>query len=140
MVDHPRRPVMSCHLEEGPMPGYRACRRLRFRQFLSAFLLPLCLGLLGSARADQPVPMPPLLIRREQTALGLLAAEARLHQAEWETVYAVTRMYCTLVYSRVQLRFVNQSFDEQTLTILSRLKKQLEDRKLRKLRGYDKWV
>ncbi len=41
-------------------------------------------------------------IRRQQAALGVTAASARLDQAEHETVYAVTRNYFTVLYAREQ--------------------------------------
>jgi len=45
-----------------------------------------------------------LPIRRKQACLGVTIAEAGLAQAEWETVYAVTRTYFGVVYARQQLR------------------------------------
>src|SRR5208282_5903171 len=45
-----------------------------------------------------------LPIRREQACLGVRIAEASLNQAEWETVYAVTRTYYGVIYARQQLR------------------------------------
>lgn len=45
-----------------------------------------------------------LPIRRKQACLGVTIAYAGLCQAEWETVYAVTRTYFGVVYSRQQLR------------------------------------
>ena len=44
-----------------------------------------------------------LPIRRKQARLGVTIAEASLSQAEWETVYAVTRTYFGVVYARQQL-------------------------------------
>ncbi len=41
-------------------------------------------------------------IRREQAALGVTIASAGLHQAEWETSYAVTRNYFSLMYAKKQ--------------------------------------
>jgi outer membrane protein TolC len=45
-----------------------------------------------------------LPIRRRQACLGVRIAEAGLDQAEWETMYAVTRTYFGVVYARDQLR------------------------------------
>jgi outer membrane protein TolC len=44
-----------------------------------------------------------LPIRRKQACLGVTIAAARLSQAEWETIYAVTRTYFGVVYARQQL-------------------------------------
>src|SRR5262249_40216406 len=43
-----------------------------------------------------------LPIRREQAALGVTIAAASLEQAQQETVYAVTRLYHTVLYARAQ--------------------------------------
>jgi outer membrane protein TolC len=48
-----------------------------------------------------------LPIRRRQACLGITIAEAGLGQAEWETVYAVTRTYFGVVYARQQLHVVD---------------------------------
>jgi outer membrane protein TolC len=45
-----------------------------------------------------------LPIRRQQAHLGIDIAEAGLHQAEWETVYAVTRTYYSVLYARMQVQ------------------------------------
>ena len=45
-----------------------------------------------------------LPLRRKQSCLGITIAYAGLCQAEWETVYAVTRTYFGVVYARQQLR------------------------------------
>jgi outer membrane protein TolC len=45
-----------------------------------------------------------LPLRRQQACLGIEIAEASLHQAEWETVYAVTRTYYSVIYARAQLQ------------------------------------
>src|SRR5207302_10651083 len=41
-------------------------------------------------------------IRRKQAALGVVIATAGANQAEWETIYAVTRNYYTYGYARTQ--------------------------------------
>lgn len=45
-----------------------------------------------------------LPIRKEQAALGVTIASAGLNQAEWETRYAVTRTYLSVLYAREQQR------------------------------------
>jgi outer membrane protein TolC len=45
---------------------------------------------------------PDLPIRRQQSLRGLDAAEAELYQTEYDTSYAVIRMYYTAVYARQQ--------------------------------------
>jgi outer membrane protein TolC len=192
------------------MPGYSVRRRFPPNRILLGFLLPVLIGLLGSSRAADVLPVPdtvvekqpvkdaqparddaatPLLLdlegcrrlalerqpalaayrasvangyakikalenlgslaehfrkdlpfRRQQAAIGVSSSEARLHQAEWETVYAVTRMYWTLAYARSQLRLADQAFDPKSPTSLTQLKTKLEDRKFRRLKGYDKWA
>jgi outer membrane protein TolC len=46
---------------------------------------------------------PDLPIRRRQSCLGLTAARAELYQAEYDTFYAVIRLYYSAVYARQQL-------------------------------------
>jgi outer membrane protein TolC len=41
-------------------------------------------------------------VRRKQAALGVGAAAAGVSQAEWETIYAVTRNFFTVQYARIQ--------------------------------------
>jgi outer membrane protein len=43
-----------------------------------------------------------LPIRRQQACLGVVIARAGLAQAEWETIYAITRTYYTAVYAHKQ--------------------------------------
>ena len=64
------------------------------------------------ARGAQALCVPVFIardlpIRRQQACLGVTIAEASLSQAEWETVYAVTRTYFGVVYARQQLRVVD---------------------------------
>lgn len=47
-----------------------------------------------------------LPIRKQQAACGVTIAQAGLDQAEWETIYAVTRSYFTMVYAQKQARLV----------------------------------
>jgi outer membrane protein TolC len=49
-----------------------------------------------------PVIGRSLPIRRKQACLGITIAQAGLDQAERETVYAVTRLYFTVLYARAQ--------------------------------------
>jgi outer membrane protein TolC len=44
--------------------------------------------------------------RRQQACLGVTIAQAALEQAEWETRYAVTRNYFSVVYARDQVKVV----------------------------------
>jgi outer membrane protein TolC len=64
-----------------------------------------------------------LQIRRHQAALGVASAEGQLHQAEWETVYAVTRTYWAVVYAREQAALARR-----VLTALDELKKSLPNK------------
>jgi outer membrane protein TolC len=48
-----------------------------------------------------------LPIRRQQACLGVTIAQASLSQAEWETIYAVTRTYFGVVYARQQQRVLD---------------------------------
>jgi len=54
-----------------------------------------------------------LCIRQRQASLGVKVAEARLHQAECETLYAVTRLYWTAVYAKSQLAYTDQVLAEE---------------------------
>jgi outer membrane protein TolC len=47
-----------------------------------------------------------LPVRRKQASLGMAIAEAGLTQAEWETVYAVTRTYYGALFARQQEKVV----------------------------------
>jgi outer membrane protein TolC len=61
-------------------------------------------------RALEQLPSIPLLtarelaIRRQQAGLGVTIASAALTQIEWETIYAVTRTYFSVLYAREQQR------------------------------------
>jgi outer membrane protein TolC len=46
--------------------------------------------------------------RRQQACLGITIAEAALEQAEWETRYAITRNYFSVVYAREQVKIVSE--------------------------------
>jgi outer membrane protein TolC len=43
-----------------------------------------------------------LPIRRRQASLGVVVASAGLEQAQWETIYAITRNYFSVLYARSQ--------------------------------------
>jgi outer membrane protein TolC len=47
-------------------------------------------------------------IRRQQAYLGIQVAQAQLTQAEWETIYAVTRTYVGVLYAQAQLRVADR--------------------------------
>ena len=47
---------------------------------------------------------PDLPVRRCQARIGLSIAQAQLIQQEWETTYAATRTYLTVLYAREQAR------------------------------------
>jgi outer membrane protein TolC len=55
---------------------------------------------------------PDLPTRRKQAALGVTIATAGLHQAEWDTVYAVTRTYLSAVYAREVLALADAAAEE----------------------------
>jgi outer membrane protein TolC len=50
-------------------------------------------------------------IRRKQAALGVVIATAGLKQAEWDTVYAVTRTYFTVLYAQAQQRVAKDAVE-----------------------------
>jgi outer membrane protein TolC len=51
-------------------------------------------------------------IRRNQACWGITIAEAGLLQAEWETRYAVTRNYFSMIHARNQLTVVDSVLDK----------------------------
>ncbi len=83
---------------------------------------------------------PDLCIRRQQAALAVLIAEARLHQVEIETRYSVTRLYWTAVYAQDQLRQVEQALEGkgQRGKNLRTIKEDLD--KFRPERGEARWI
>jgi outer membrane protein TolC len=56
---------------------------------------------------------PDLKTRKQQAAEGIRAAEARLHQAEWSSVYAVTRNYWSVVYAQSQRRLADVALEKE---------------------------
>lgn len=69
-----------------------------------------------------------LPIRQHQAELGLQAAEARLHQVEVDTLYAVNRCYWTVVYAQSQLETVDEALSENKEKFnLNSLKVEMEE-------------
>src|SRR5262249_45657067 len=65
------------------------------------------------ARGLCSLKQPPLIarslpIRRQQACLGITIHQAGLDQAQAETVYAVTRLYFTVLFARAQKQVVDQ--------------------------------
>src|SRR5262249_13160892 len=46
--------------------------------------------------------------RRQQAALGVEVAQAQLTQAEWDTIYSVTRTYVGVLYAQAQLKVADR--------------------------------
>jgi outer membrane protein TolC len=89
----------------------------------------------AKARAVDDLRLAPLVahdipIRRKQSALGVQIAEARVVQAEQETIYAVTRNYLTVLYARQQEALVDRALEN--LRDLKDTVKQIVDDGLRK--------
>jgi outer membrane protein TolC len=89
----------------------------------------------AKARALDDLRLAPLVahdipIRRKQSALGVQIAEARVAQAEQETIYAVTRNYLTVLYARKQDALVEKALEN--LKDLKDTVKQIVDDGLRK--------
>jgi outer membrane protein TolC len=82
-----------------------------------------------------------LYVRQRQAALGVVAAEARLRQAEVETLYSVTRLYWTAVYATNQLSLVETALSkkEGAADSLYTLRKNLETLR-RKRQKEDVWL
>lgn len=55
---------------------------------------------------------PDLRIRRHQACLSVSIAQAGLNQAEWDTLYAVTRTYLAAVYALQQEEVINSRLKE----------------------------
>ena len=55
---------------------------------------------------------PDLPIRREQACLGIRVAQAQCRQAEWETVYAVTRNYVSALHAYQQAALAETAIEE----------------------------
>ncbi|HKB40393.1 MAG TPA: TolC family protein [Gemmataceae bacterium] len=75
------------------------------------------LFLAGLLRHDLPT-------RRKQSQLGILAAQAQLNKAEWDTVYSATRTYLSAVYASKQLQVADKALGpEKDVTTLNYLRK-----------------
>lgn len=70
-----------------------------------------------------------LPIRKEQASLGVTIAAAGLQQAEWETLYAITRNYFSAVYARKQEQVANDVIDKLKVT-RDRVAKLLKDKEV----------
>lgn len=57
-----------------------------------------------------------LPIRRKQAALGVTVAAAGLKQAEWDTIYAVTRNYFTVLFGQAQQKVAQEAVDNLRAT------------------------
>jgi outer membrane protein TolC len=55
-------------------------------------------------------------VRKKQAELGVVIATAGLNQAEWETIYAVTRNYFTVLYAREQRKLAEGVIDRLKAT------------------------
>jgi outer membrane protein TolC len=55
--------------------------------------------------------------RRHQSDLGVTIAEAGVAQAEWETIYAVTRTYFSVLYAQKQAALLKGSIEKLQVTM-----------------------
>lgn len=74
-----------------------------------------------NSRALQDLRVPRFLardlpIRRQQASLGVAIAAAGLDQAGYDTVYAVTRTYYSVLYARAQKQVVDKTLDRLKAT------------------------
>jgi outer membrane protein TolC len=100
-----------------PALDLAACRQLALEQqpALKAYRASHAAAATG-ARALDDLRLAPLVahdipIRRKQSALGVQIAEARVAQAEQETLYAVTRNYLTYLYAKQQEALAAKALD-----------------------------
>jgi len=70
---------------------------------------------------------PDLDVRKEQVQYGVLAAQAQLSVSAWETLYAVTRNYWSLVHARELLDVAEQALDPKQDRSLYYLRDILKD-------------
>lgn len=68
-----------------------------------------------------------LEIRKEQVQHGVLAAQAQLSVAAWETLYGVTRNYWSCVYAQEVLEIANEALDPNNKTGLLWLRQLVKD-------------
>jgi len=66
-------------------------------------------------------------IRKEQARFGILAAQAQLSIASWETLYAVTRNYWSAVYAQEQLVLAEEALDPERIGSLRWLRKNMDE-------------
>lgn len=66
-------------------------------------------------------------IRKEQSHYGVLAAQAQLSVAAWETLYGVTRNYWSAVFAQEQLNLADEALDPRREGSLPWLRKLVED-------------
>src|SRR5262245_9470071 len=106
-------------VELGPVEGLGGLRKLALEKqpSLAAYHASLAaanlraealeqLRLAGLIRHDFPM-------RKSQAHYGILAAEARLHQSEGDTIYAVTRTYLSVVFAKQQLALADEALKDQ---------------------------
>jgi len=92
----------------------RACRKLALEKqpALAAYRASLAAAQARS-QALEDIHLPAILrhdlpIRRQQAAQAVLSYQAQVCQAEWDTLYAVTRLYWTVVYAQSQSRLADE--------------------------------
>lgn len=114
-ADHlpPALPAVPAVAHQQAALDLAACRRLALSQqpALAAAQDSLAMAEARSRAVDRLL-LPGLVerdlpIRRHQAALGVQAAQAGVNLAEWETIYAVTRNYLSVMYAREQLDVVD---------------------------------
>jgi outer membrane protein TolC len=55
-------------------------------------------------------------VRKKQAELGVVIAQAGLNQAEWETIYAVTRLFYSVLYAQAQKELADTAIQRLTAT------------------------
>ena len=105
--------------QQPPVLDLAACRRIALSQqpALAAAQDSLAMAEARSRALDRLlipgiVVERDLPIRRHQAALGVQVAQAGVNLAEWETIYAVTRNYLSVLYARQQLDVVDRSLKQ----------------------------
>lgn len=103
----------AAQAETGPLSLSDAIRMALDKQpALAAYRASLA-GAETGRRAAEAIKVPTFLARdlpyrRKQAAIGVGIAAAGVQQAEQETVYAVTRLYYTVVYARAQKKVADE--------------------------------
>lgn len=86
------------------------------------------------------VVRPDLHTRRLQAEQGVLASHAQLRKGEYETLYAVTRTYLSVLYAREQLALADRALDKNAVTSLTYLRQLADDIYMNKKRpDVKKW-